>query len=209
MGLTRKTDLESYWSTYESIETPLFSKFMSKNRFLAILSNLHVVDNSLHIPHGQVGYDPLFKIGPFITMMGNYSDIYTPDQNLSFDEGICPFKGRVRFRVYNPMKPNKFGIKLYEVCEADTGYTVGFHINDGKGGSCDFSEAVDLDDECGQTTKTVVGLLARHGLLSKGYKVYLNNYYNSPEQRNLIHGIRMFAGCYREIERAYRKSLEW
>ncbi|XP_021340946.1 piggyBac transposable element-derived protein 4-like [Mizuhopecten yessoensis] len=114
-------------------------------------------------------------------MLGNFSEVYTPGEFLSFDEGTCPFKGRVRFRVYNPMKPNKFGIKLYEVCEAKSGYMVGFHIYDGKSGCCDFSDAVDLDDDCTITTKTVVGLLARHGLLSKGYKVFLDNYYNSPE----------------------------
>jgi hypothetical protein len=38
--------------------------------------------------------------------------------------------------------------------------------------------ALDLDVD---STKTVVGLLAYCGLLSKGHKIYMDNYYTSPE----------------------------
>ena len=101
MGLTRKGYLDAYWSTDEIIATPIFDKMMGKDRFCAVLSNLHLSDN-----------DRLYKVRPFISMMRETYDVYTPEENLSLDEGTCPFKGRVSFKVYNPMKPNKFGIKL-------------------------------------------------------------------------------------------------
>ncbi|XP_060572694.1 piggyBac transposable element-derived protein 4-like [Ruditapes philippinarum] len=44
-----------------------------------------------------------------------------------------------------------------------------------------YAELVDANPDLTQTTKVVVGLLARSGLLDKGHKVYLDNYYNSPE----------------------------
>lgn len=44
-----------------------------------------------------------------------------------------------------------------------------------------YSETVGTDPVCGQTTKIVVGLLARCGLLGKGNTVFLDYYYNSPE----------------------------
>jgi hypothetical protein len=120
MGLTRKPDLESYWSTDPTISTPFFVSKLAKDRFMAILSNLHLVDNDNH-PAGR-----LYKVNPFIHMMRITFDVYSPEETLSFDEGTCPFKGRVKFRVYNPNKPHKFGIKLYQVCEASSGYCLGF-----------------------------------------------------------------------------------
>ena len=44
---------------------------------------------------------------------GIFSDMYGKKECLGFDE----VTSRVNFRVYNPMKPNRFGIKLYQVCE--------------------------------------------------------------------------------------------
>lgn len=64
------------------------------------------------VNNAEADNDRLFKVRPFITMMRETFGYYTPEEELSFDEGTCPFKGRVKFRVYNPMKPNKFGIKL-------------------------------------------------------------------------------------------------
>jgi len=177
MGLTHKGDLDAYWAKDKVIQTPFFSKMMAKDRFLAILSNLHIVNNS------EADNDRLFKVRPFVTMMRETFGYYTPEEELSFDERACPFKGRVKFRVYNPMKPNKFGIKLYQVCEAKSGYCVGFDIYDADPArSCTiYAEPLGVNPECNHTTLLVIGLLAFCGLLLKGYKVYLDNYYCSPE----------------------------
>ena len=86
---------------------------------------------------------------------------------------MCPFNGRMKFRVYNPNKPHKFGLKLYQVCEASSGCCLGFDIYSGEEGCPLFSEAVDLDPDSTWTTKTVVGLLVYCGLLSKGHKIYI------------------------------------
>ena len=68
-GLTRKPDLESYWSTDPTISTPFFGSKMAKDRFMAILSNLHLVDNDNH-PAGR-----LYKVNPFIHMMRRTFDV--------------------------------------------------------------------------------------------------------------------------------------
>jgi hypothetical protein len=170
MGITQKSNTEDYWSADETNNTPLFSKMMAKDRFLLILSNLHIVNNNDTIPHGQPGYDALFKVRPFINVLQNkFSDVYQPEQDLSFDEGTCPFKGRIKFRVYNPQKPKKFGMKLFQVCEADSGYCIGFDIYHGETDCANYAELADVNSECTQTTKIVVGLLARHGLLDQGH----------------------------------------
>lgn len=178
MGLTRKGDLDAYWSTDEIIATPIFGKMMGKDRFCAVLSNLHLSDNDQDPKN-----DRLYKVRPFISMMRETFDVYTPEENLSLDEGTCPFKGRVSFKVYNPMKPNKFGIKLYVVCEAKSGYCVGFDIYDADvERSCAiYCQPLEINPEYSHTTHLVIGLLSFCGLLLKGYKVYMDNYYTSPE----------------------------
>ena len=175
MGIVRKPDIADYWTTEECIKTPFFGKYMAKDRFLNILGNLHLVDNAIESD------DALYKIRVFMNMLKKNFEKYYPEENLSLDEGTCPFKGRVKFRVYNPAKPNKWGIKLYQICESSSGYCVGFDVYDGTEGCAVLAEAVGVPDSAGKTTKLVVGMMARSGLLEKGHKLYLDNYYTSPE----------------------------
>lgn len=80
MGLVHKSSLPEYWSTDPMNDTPVFSKYMSKDRFLGILSNLHLVDNTHAIPSGRVGHDPLYKIRPFISLLDeSFSKNYMPE----------------------------------------------------------------------------------------------------------------------------------
>lgn len=126
MGLVRKPDITDYFSNDTTHETPFFSKIMSRDRFLNILSNLHLVDNDAN--HES---DRLYKVRPIVNMLRNNFLKYQPEEKLSFDEGTCPFKGKIVFRVYNPSKPNKFGMKLFQCCESSSGYIVSFDIYDG------------------------------------------------------------------------------
>ena len=116
-----------------------------------------------------------------------YVDAYTPDQNLSFDEATCAWKGRLRFKVYNPKKPTKFGIKIYEMCESASGYLLGLNIYTGADSEEYFHELEGVSEDCGVTTKLVVGLLSFCGLLHSGRHVYLDNYYTSPELFKELH----------------------
>ena len=106
MGILRKSEIEKYWNTSGVGQTPIFGQLMSRNRFMAILSNLHISNDSDNPPFGSPGHDPLSKIRPFVTMCeNNFKFAYTPKRDLSMDESCCPWKGRLRFKVYNPRKP--------------------------------------------------------------------------------------------------------
>ena len=179
MGLVHKTHIEKYWSTSPVNNTPYFSARMPRDRFLCILYNLHLVNNEL-----DDRTDPLFKVRPMISHTSEtLSSVYTPEEYLSFDEATCPWKGRLRFKVYNPAKPCKFGIKLFQACEARSGYCCGYDVYAGKGAPSagDLCEALDLDPGLTQTTKIVIGVLAKCGLLEAGYRVFMDNYYTSPK----------------------------
>ena len=187
-GLTQKPDLDLYWSTDPMLETPFYGKFMTRDRYQLILSNFHLAVNTPPEAEAEAAPppDPLRKVRPFLNMIQTkFIDVYSPGRDVSFDEGTCPWKGRLKFKVYNPAKPNKFGIKLYQVSESLTGYIIGFDIYTGKtdytdGSPGEYAELVGIDPEVNTTTKLVVGLLAKCGLLYEGRHVYMDNYYTSP-----------------------------
>ena len=39
--------------------------------------------------------------------------LYNPGEQISIDEGMLKWRGRLSFRVYNKDKPTKYGIKAY------------------------------------------------------------------------------------------------
>jgi len=197
MGIIKKNCLEDYWSTDETISTSFFGKMMSKDRFLLILSNLHLVDNEENTHN-----DDLYKVRPFLRMIQENFMKYEPERDLSFDEVVCPFKGRVRFRVYNPQKPNKFGIKLFNLCEASSGYCVGTDVYHGDTDCAKFvqvlepspeDDAPELFGDMTQTTKIVLGMLAKTGCIVKGHHIYMDNYYTSPELFDVLDSYDTYA----------------
>ena len=42
---------------------------------------------------------------------------------VTVDEQLIPFQGRCSFRQYMPSKPDKYGMKLFLLCDCLTGYT--------------------------------------------------------------------------------------
>ena len=211
MGLAEKRDLKEYWSTDFVVDTPFFKKYMCRDRFQSILANFHITDNSKAVARGEPGFDPLYKLRPIVTKLNSFSDIYKPEKDLSFDEATCGWKGKLRFRVYNPAKPTRFGIKLYQVCEASTGYCIGFDIYTGDPTlSCTtYCEALGLDDNLNTTTKVVVGLLSKCGLLETGHHVYMDNYYTSPELFEELYLLNMYAcGTLRKNRKQVPKAIQ-
>jgi hypothetical protein len=89
----------------------------------------HLNNNDAKAARGQPSYDPLFKIWPVIdTFITKFQDTYTPEEQITIDEAICPFRGRIFFRVYVKGKPHKYGIKIFELCEAKSGYVYNLEV---------------------------------------------------------------------------------
>ena len=125
---------------------------MSRSKFQSTLWNLHICDDSQNPRHGQPGHDPLAKLQPFISMVkNNFCHMYCPEENVSIDKACCPFKGRLQFRCYNPSKPNRFHIKLFQLSESISGYITGFEVYTGKGTSSAADESRPMDPLCMRT----------------------------------------------------------
>ena len=68
--------------------------------------------------------DPIWKVRDLLNRMNKlYQYYYKPDEYVTVDEGMIPFNGKVKFKVFNPDKPTKWGIKEYLVCDALRCYT--------------------------------------------------------------------------------------
>ncbi|KAJ8965243.1 hypothetical protein NQ314_004255 [Rhamnusium bicolor] len=112
MGTIKCNKIQDYWKTHWLFELNSFSKYMSRDRFLLILRCLHFSENP------AVGeappYDRLYKIRPLLDHFHKkIKDIYYPSKNLSLDESMLLWRGRLLFKQYIKNKKHKFGIKIY------------------------------------------------------------------------------------------------
>ena len=124
MGFVRKPRLQDYWSTNPIYDSKFATSLqISRDRFFSMLTFLHLNNNATYIPRGNPGQDPLYKLRPvFNKLMNDFHTFYIPDEELTVDERICGFRGRVHFRVFIKGKPEKYGMKLFYLCEATSGY---------------------------------------------------------------------------------------
>jgi hypothetical protein len=109
MCLVKKPSLRDYWTTQPILRTNYTTKVgMSRDRFLAILTMLHVNKNETRIPRSQPGYDPMHKVQAILNALTTrFQNVYTPEENLTTDEAICAFRGQIFFRVFMKGKPHK------------------------------------------------------------------------------------------------------
>ena len=57
-----------------------------------------------------------------------YISNYTPKENIAVDEFLSLWKGRLSFRIYISSKRERYGVKLFMLCESETGYLSSFII---------------------------------------------------------------------------------
>ena len=126
MELIKKPTIAQYWRTKnESQSTQLFRRMFSRNRFQLLLKFLHVVDNSKLPTRHQPGYNPAAKFMPVIDHLNLRSQyLYSPSRQLSIDESLIGTRYRSVMIQYILTKHSKFGIKLWLLVDAATGYII-------------------------------------------------------------------------------------
>ena len=133
MGVRQLPRIWCYWSPDKRYGDPFISAIMPKTRFLKINQYFHLRDTSDTPGRDNPNYDPLFKVRPMLDFLSEkFLSTYLPNKELSIDEAMIGFKGRLHFRQYMPAKPTKWGIKVWELCEASTGYCSNFEVYTGK-----------------------------------------------------------------------------
>lgn len=178
MGVNSRPEMRQHWSTDPLLSSPTFREIMSRDRFLDILSQLHFRDNEAMRPDET---DRLYKLRPVLDHLANkYRSVYTPGQNVTVDESLMKFKGRLKFKQYCPMKRSRFGIKVYRMCDVGdcAGYTIEFHIYSGQ----------DRDPNVPASQRVVLDLTAR--LNGLGHTLALDRGFSCPELFLELHNNR-------------------
>ena len=49
---------------------------------------------------------------------------YRPKEILTVDEQLLGYRGKIPGRTYIPSKPRKYVLKIFWICEADSGYAL-------------------------------------------------------------------------------------
>ena len=128
IGIHELPQLALYWDSDEFIGVEGFKKTIPKHRFITLGKYLHLVE-----PTTEDRNDLLCKIRPLLTRLERgFAEAYTPRKNITVDEGLVKFNGRLSFKQYMPMKPDKFGIKVWLLADADTYYVPRFQVYLGK-----------------------------------------------------------------------------
>ena len=96
---------------------------------------------------------------------------YVPHKQVTVDESMVPFKGRLSLKQYMKDKPVKFGIKIWVLADTVTSYCYNFDVYVGK-------NAEVVNENLGLASKEVIALTKI--IEMKGYEIYTDNFYTSP-----------------------------
>ena len=117
-GIVNKPHVNDYHSTNPLLHTPIFGKFMSRDRFLLLLKLKY-----LHFPDQDESPDLLRKVRPlFDVFVSKFRENYKPEKNISIDESLLLWKERLKWKRYIPLKKTKFEIESFVLAESKTGY---------------------------------------------------------------------------------------
>ena len=68
-------------------------------------------------------------------VLPNIRMVLIPGECITVDEQLLGYRGRVPDRNYIPLKPQKYGLKIFWVCESSTGCAVNAIAHDRKEGN--------------------------------------------------------------------------
>ncbi|GFW98377.1 piggyBac transposable element-derived protein 4 [Trichonephila clavipes] len=177
-GVVQKPVEQWFWSKRPILSTPFFGKVMGEVRYGLLMKFLHFANNesSSDLDHNT----KLKKIREFHNLIVHkFKSVYVPKPDISVDESLIAYKGRLSWKQYIPQKRARFGIKLFQLCESESGYIWNSLIYTGKGTA--FNENY---NDYGLSTKSVLTLI--HELKGKGYCLSTDNFYTSPELAELL-----------------------
>ena len=133
MGIVRLPNYALYWSNDEFFGNQGIKRVMTKNRFEELSCYLHFSDSSKEPARGDRDYDRLYKVRTVLDYVRNKCEMnFMPTKNISVDEGMVGFRGRLSFRQYMPAKPTKYGIKVWMAADSSNGYVLNFDVYLGK-----------------------------------------------------------------------------
>ena len=144
-----------------------FGGVMSRDHFFQNRRYLYFVDPRLPNNAG----DKLHKIRYTLDKVRtSFMDKFVPYQNVTVDEAMMPFKGRLGFKQFMKDKPVRFGIKLWVAADAQTAY-YNMEVYTGKHGQ-------QVNKLMGLSAWVMIGLTKP--IHNFGHIIFTDNFYTSP-----------------------------
>lgn len=201
MGVVSLPSMDDYWSTDPILSHAWFRAVISRNRFREILRYVHVTDNSKALDRSSPNYDKLWKVRPLLDVLSKRCiELYSPHPQISVDESMIGTKCRLSFIQYMPKKPVKWGIKVWVCADSVNGYIYTFDVY------CGANSSQPLHPN-GLGYGVVMKLLAP--CLHKGYTVYMDNFYASPQLFKDLLSMNTYAcGTLRQNRKKFPDSLK-
>lgn len=162
-------DLPSYEMFWKKKDNPFYNDFcsniMSYERFNTLKRFFHVFDNDVfnELETNQIKISKLDGLIAYFNK--KFYDVYDPERELAVDENMCSWSGGGGSKVYMPLKPVKYGIKLYSLCESKTGY------------------ACSIIQYNAKKPESNIDMLTRltQNYKNKGHHLYMDNFYTSQK----------------------------
>ena len=150
---------------------------MTRDSFFLLLRFLHFCDNELV---EENCLDVMYKIRPlFSDIVEKFKKYFRPFQKLVIDESLVLFRGKVGFRQYIKTKRHRFGLKLFVLCDCETGVILDHILYTGKNTDNIHKDQLGIS---GGVVKKMV-----EPYLRKGHIMYTDNWYTSPMLCQYLH----------------------
>ena len=108
MGVKDLPEYRDYWSEEPVLHDAFVAGVMSRRRYEKLVQYIHCT-----LPADEAADDKLTKVRMLLTVCTeNFHRCFAPCQDLSVDEAMIRFDGRLAWKQYMPKKPVKWGIKL-------------------------------------------------------------------------------------------------
>ena len=160
---------------------------MTRLEFMRIHSFLHLVDNERANQD-----DKLYKVRPLLTMLTReFQRYYVLNKEITIDEKMIKYTGRISFLQYVRNKPVKLGFKVFILSDAISAYVYNWRFYTGKENN---ARTFNLSQQ--------IVMNPIQGLENRNHHIYFDSYYSSiPITRELA--IKGF-GCVGTINKSRR-----
>ena len=169
-----------FWMQNTRVQS--ISSVMSRDRFLQIKNNLHVVDNSNQPNSKDPDFDRAFKVRPLLNIVKENFRRIPKEEKLSADEQIIPFKGRSIMKQYMPQKPNRWGYKMFLLAGANSGICYDYIFFTSKSDKTEYGFCTSIILKLCETVPRSIN-----------HKLYCDNYYTTIRLQVELYKLGIYA----------------
>ncbi|XP_066517969.1 piggyBac transposable element-derived protein 4-like [Hoplias malabaricus] len=204
MGIIRCPRIQDYWRSDNVWQTPFVRKVMGRERFQAISWSFHIsdpdTDSENNTKKGTEGYDKLAKIRPLMESIKlSCKAFYHPRRRLSIDERMVPTMVKNGMKMFLKFQPNKWGYKLFVLCDSETGYTCDLQV---------YTSSDVYSTSNGLSYDSVMSLV-NPSFLGTGYVLYCDSFFTSPALFRDLYEMKIGAcGTVRENRSGFPRTQE-